>query len=266
MEVLASKSYNNQKRNKNQQIKNNKHMKVLQSITVLVFLLSTTLSCAQWGNGKKIKGNGDITTTMRSVGSYDGLKGAGPLDFKLVQGKEGEISIKGDTNLMEYIVTEVKDNKLVVKVKDGINLKPSQTIVVTVPYESISSVSLAGSGDIRNSGVIKADDFDVSLAGSGDINLNVSAKNIESAIAGSGDIELKGASENLRTKIAGSGDFDGSNLQSVNVEAKISGSGSADVICNGKLNVRISGSGDVNYSGKPTNKDTKISGSGSVSN
>ncbi len=241
-------------------------MKLLKSITVLVFLLSTTLSFAQWGNGKKMKGNGDITTITRSTGSYEGLKAAGSMDFKLVQGKEGEITIKGDANLMEYIVTEVKDNKLIVKIEDGVNLKPSQTIVVTVPYESISSVSLAGSGDIESSGTIKSNEFEVALAGSGDIRLKVSARSVESSIAGSGDIELKGSTENLTTKIAGSGDFDGSNLDSKNVEAKISGSGSADVVCNGNLNARISGSGDVNYSGKPTNKDTKVSGSGSVSN
>ncbi|EDP70072.1 hypothetical protein FBALC1_11082 [Flavobacteriales bacterium ALC-1] len=241
-------------------------MKLLKSITVLAFLLSTTLSCAQWGNNKKIKGDNNITTTTRSTGSYDGLKAAGPMDFKLVQGTEGEITIKGDANLMEYIITEIRDNKLVVKVKKGVNLRPSKTIVVTVPYESISSVSLAGSGDIDNSGTIKADEFKVSLAGSGDISLNVSSDSIESAIAGSGDIEITGSTTNLTTKIAGSGDFNGENLKSTNVDARIAGSGDINVVCNGKLKARVSGSGDVTYSGKPTNKDTKVSGSGSVSN
>jgi hypothetical protein len=241
-------------------------MKLLKSITVLVFLLSTTLSYAQWGNGKKIKGNGDITTTTRSTGSYDGLKAAGPMDFKLVSGTEGEISITGDSNLIEYIVTEVKNNSLVVKVKDGYNLKSSQTIVITIPYESINSVSLAGSGDIENSGTIKTDHLKVALAGSGDINLSVDSYSLESSIAGSGDIELIGSTTDLTTKITGSGDFNGKDLESSNVTAKITGSGSANVTCNGELKARITGSGDVKYSEKPTHKDTKITGSGSVSN
>jgi hypothetical protein len=167
---------------------------------------------------------------------------------------------------MGYIVTEVNYNLLVIKIKDGINLKPSQTIVVTVPYETIETVSLAGSEDIENTGTIKANEFEVALAGSGDIKLKVSAQYIESSIAGSGGIELKGSTKNLTSKIARSGDFDGSNLENTNVEAKISGSGSANVICNGDLKARISGSEDVKYSGEPTNKDTKITGSGSVSN
>ncbi|WP_179006651.1 head GIN domain-containing protein [Winogradskyella forsetii] len=241
-------------------------MKSLQSITVLVFLLSTTLSCAQWGNGKKIKGDNNITTTSRTTSSYEGIKAAGPMDFKLVKGNEGQISIKGDANLMEYIIVGTKGNQLIVKVKDGYNLKPSQTIVVTIPFESIDSVSLSGSGDIESTSTIEAENFKVSLAGSGDINLSVNAQDVESSIAGSGDIELEGSTKDLTVKVTGSGDFDGKELNSTNVTAKITGSGSADVVCNGDLVARITGSGDVKYSGEPTNKDTKITGSGSVSN
>ena len=241
-------------------------MKLLKSITVIAFLLSITTTHAQWGKWKKIKGDGNITTETRSTGSYDGLKASGSMDFKLVQGKEGEITIKGDANLMEYIFTEVKDEMLIVKTKKGFNLRSTKAIVITVPYESISVVSLSGSGDIENMGIIEANNFDVSIAGSGDIDLNVSAKNIESSISGSGDISLNGSTNNLMTKVAGSGDFNGKSLKSNNVEAKITGSGDVAIVCNGELKVRITGSGDVRYSGTPTKKDTRITGSGSVSN
>lgn len=237
-------------------------MKLLKSLTVIALLLSVATTHAQW---KKIKGDGNITTTTRNTGDYDGLKAAGPMDFKLVQGTEGQITIEGDSNLMQYIITEVKDGKLVVRSKKGVNLKPTKTIVVTVPYQSISSVSLAGSGDVENSGTIKADDFKVALAGSGDIDLKVDADSLESSIAGSGDIQLSGSTGSLETKIAGSGDFDGSSLDSKNVDVKVAGSGDVNVVCNGTLKVRISGSGDVKYSGNPTSKDTKVSGSGSIS-
>ncbi|WP_411895667.1 head GIN domain-containing protein [Winogradskyella sp. A2] len=238
-------------------------MKPLKSIALITLLLSTTLSCAQW---KKVKGNGEITTISRSTSSYDGIKAAGPMDFILVPGSEGEISIKGDSNLMDYIKTEVKDNKLIVKVKDGINLKPTKTVIITIPYKDISQVSLAGSGDVMNEGTINAEDFKVALAGSGDIVLNISTESTDSSLAGSGDIVLKGNTGDLDTKVAGSGDFDGSRLESTNVNAAVSGSGDISVVCNGKLKARVSGSGDISYSGNPTNKDTKVSGSGDISN
>lgn len=238
-------------------------MKLLKSITVLVLLLSVSTSYAQW---KKKKGDGNITTETRTTGDYDGLKASGPMDFKLVEGKEGNITIKADANLMQYIITEVKDGNLIVKTKKGVNLRPSKTIEVTVPYQSISYVAIAGSGDIENKGTIKAENFKAAIAGSGDIDLNINANAVVSSIAGSGDIDLSGSTKNLEVKIAGSGDFDGKDLDSNDVTVKISGSGGANVVCNGELFVRISGSGDVRYSGNPTLKDTKISGSGSVSN
>ena len=37
----------------------------------------------------------------------------------LVDGTEGKLSIEGEENLLEYIKTEVKDGKLVIKVKKG---------------------------------------------------------------------------------------------------------------------------------------------------
>lgn len=241
-------------------------MKLLKSITILTLLLSTTLVSAQWGKSKKIKGDGNVTTTTVSTDSYDDIKASGSMGFRLIKGTEGKISIKGDSNLMEYIITEVKGNSLHVKIKDGYNLKPSETIVITIPYESISFVSLAGSGDLENSGTIKADTFKVALAGSGDIDLTIESEAIESKIAGSGDIKLKGITKNLTIVVAGSGDFDGDTLRSTNVEAKIAGSGDISVVCNGELTVKIAGSGDVKYSGKPTKKNTSIAGSGSVHN
>ncbi|REG85975.1 head GIN domain-containing protein [Winogradskyella sediminis] len=240
-------------------------MKLLQSITIITLLFSTTVASAQWGKHKKIKGDSHIITTTVSTGTYDAISAAGAMDFKLIEGTEGEISIKGDSNLISYIVTEVKQNTLHIKIKKGYNIKPSQTIVITIPYESISAISLAGSGDITNTGTIKTTTFKVALAGSGDIDLNVSAEEIESKIAGSGDIELKGITTQLSTVVAGSGDFDGDALKSTNVMAKISGSGDINVHCNGELTVKIAGSGDVKYSGQPTKKNTSISGSGSVS-
>ena len=186
--------------------------------TILTFatLLFINISHAQWwGNGEKIKGNGKVTTITRTTSDYDGISCAGSFDYILVSGTEGKITIEGEENLLQYVVTEVKDNKLVVKTEKNINLKPSsnKTIKVTIPFKDIDNVSLAGSGDLTNTDTIKATDLKVSLAGSGDIVLNIETNNVKGSLAGSGDLTLKGNTNNLEANIAGSGDFHGFNLQ-----------------------------------------------------
>ena len=67
-----------------------------------------------------------MTTVTRTTDSYDAIKCAGSMDFILVSGTEGTIKIEGEENLLEYIVTEVKDNVLKVKVKKGKSLRSSK--------------------------------------------------------------------------------------------------------------------------------------------
>lgn len=239
-----------------------------KSILLIVALMFATVSHAQWWGGKKVKGNGNMTTETRNTGDYDGVKCAGSMDYILVAGTEGKIKLEGESNLLEYIITEIKGNDLIIKVEKGVNLSPSwnKTIKVTIPFKEISSVSLAGSGDLWSEDKITASNFNVSLAGSGDMTLNIEATSVEGSLAGSGDITLKGNTNDLSLRLAGSGDIHAFGLQSNHTEASIAGSGDIEVVSNQSLKARVSGSGDIDYKGNPSKEDTKVSGSGKISN
>lgn len=232
-------------------------------LTALLFCISIS-----YAGNKKIKGNGKMTTITRSTSDYDGVKCAGSFDYILVAGTEGKITIEGEENLLQYVVTEVKDNNLIIKTKKHVDLKPSnnKTIKITIPFKDISSVSLAGSGDLWNEDVITATNLEVALAGSGDVVLSIEATNTEGKVAGSGDLTLKGNTNKLEAKVAGSGDFHGFDLQSNHTEVTVAGSGDAKVVSNESLKARVSGSGDIEYRGNPKIEDSKVAGSGSISN
>jgi len=239
-----------------------------KSILLLAAFMLTSVTQAQWWGNDKVKGDGNMTTETRTTGDYDGIKCAGSMDYILVAGAEGKIKIEGEENLLKHIITEVKNGNLIVKIEKGINLRPSlnKTIKVTIPFKDISSVSLAGSGDVWNEDTITANDLDVSLAGSGDVVLNVEATSVQGSLAGSGDITLKGNTNNLTAKLAGSGDIHAFGLQSNHTIVSIAGSGDVEVVSNESLKARVSGSGDIEYRGNPGKEDTKVSGSGSISN
>ncbi len=237
--------------------------KLILLSTILLFI---TTANAQWGNGKKIKGNGKVITKDRKTEDYNKISVAGSLDVVLVSGTEGNITIKGEENLIEYIITEVKKGKLKIKVEDGYSLKSSngKTILITVPFQDIEAVSLAGSGDVSSKSTIKASDFKTSLAGSGDLNLTVDASKVKASVAGSGDLQLKGKTQTFKCSVAGSGNVHAFDLKANTVDVSVSGSGDAKVYCNDELNASIVGSGDVKYKGNPAKQDTKVIGSGDI--
>jgi hypothetical protein len=239
-------------------------MKNLLSLSLVLLL---TASCsAQWG--KKVKGNGNQTTIERSVGEYEAIGLSGWFDVDIVAGKEGEIKLEGESNLLEYIKTEVKNGKLSIKVEKGYNLRPSSWddgIRITVPIESINSIALSGSGDIVSKTTIKTDNFKTAMSGSGDITLDIEASSISATMSGSGDITLNGSTTDFKASISGSGDIKAYGLEADNVSANVSGSADIKVTANKMLKARVSGSGDISYRGSPDKVDTKASGSGDIS-
>ena len=234
----------------------------MKKIILIITVLISSFSFAQ-----KEKGNGNMTSITRTTADYEAILCSGFMDFELVKGTEGSIIIEGEANLLEYIITEVKDNKLIVKTKDRVNLKPSpnKDIKITIPFQDIDEVSLSGSGDLWSKHIIISTDLEVSLSGSGDVTLILKADTLKCDLTGSGDIKLKGSTNNLEATLTGSGDINASSLTSNYTDVSVTGSGDADVVSNISLKARVTGSGNIEYSGNPEKEDTKVSGSGSIS-
>lgn len=214
-------------------------------------LLSVMVGHAQWS--KKIKGNQELVTEIRETSDYDAIHVVSFFDVKLVNGKEGQIILEGESNLLPHIKTEVRSGKLTIDVKNNISLRTSynHSISITVPVEDIRKLSLVGSGDVTSDFIIKTNDINLDLVGSGDIQLSLDTENVNADIVGSGDIVISGSCNLLKGKIIGSGDLNAKNLKSKAVKISILGSGDADVFSSEQLEVKVLGSGDVLYSGDP---------------
>ena len=218
-----------------------------KAIILLTLVMCSSTMNAQWWGSKKVNGNGNMVTDTRNTSSYDEVTLVGSIDVQIIPGTEGKLKVEAESNLQEYILTEVKDGKLKISVEKDVSLNPSRnmTIRVTVPVETINSLYLTGSGDISNTGILKAKELKIGVTGSGDIDLNVEARELWGSITGSGDIRLNGKAQDFKCKVTGSGDF--------------------QVYASRSLKARVSGSGDISYKGNPEKQDFKTAGSGDIS-
>lgn len=224
---------------------------------ISILLLSVVAGHAQWN--KKIKGNQDVISEIRQTADYDEVRLVSFFDVILINGKEGNITLEGESNLLPHINTEVRNGKLTIDVKKNASLQTSRNknITITVPIEDISRVSLIGSGDIESNFTIKAKNIALDLVGSGDIDLSLDSETVTTDIVGSGDIDLSGNCISLKSKITGSGDLNTEKLRSENVTINVIGSGDASVYCSERLKATVFGSGEVQYSGDPLHIEIK---------
>lgn len=198
----------------------------------------------------------------RTPGHFTGVNVKGSFDVVLIKGKEG-VTIHADKDSAKNIKTEVEsDGLLSISVEKGKKIRGE--VKIEVYYETMSQITLNGSGDITNEGKLETQNLKVSLTGSGDITVNVDAENIKANLDGSGDMKLEGKATNFKADVVGSGDLEANRLKSENVQVKVIGSGDASVYASAAIKAEVTGSGDIVYAGNPPADDTKVLGSGSI--
>lgn len=239
-----------------------------KSILTVFILLFTFISNAQnWiGNGEKIKGNGKVVTVNRTIAEYDEISVGSSFDVILVKGKEGNIKIEGEENIVAFIETELNGNTLQIKYEKNKNINTTKKLTVTIPVTNISKISLGGSGNVGNIGILKSNKLSVSLGGSGNIKLQIDTKELNANIGGSGNIYLSGKTTEFNGSIAGSGIISAYELISKNTNATIAGSGSITTTTISKIKAKVVGSGNIYYKGTPSETDLKSVGSGEIIN
>lgn len=195
-------------------------------------------------SGVTVKGSGQVSKETRPLTAVSVIESYGPVDIDIAIGDKPSMEVEADSNLLSHIKTEVKDNKLTVKLEPGVNGAKSLRVRVVTP--ALANVSTYGSGDMN-----------ISQLKGGD--LTVESK-------GSGDLTLAGRVDKFAAKLQGSGDLKGSALQTGNVVISIMGSGDAELatLDAEQINVDIKGSGSVTAQGKAKQLKASIFGSGDI--
>lgn len=213
---------------------------------------------------KRIEGNGQQGHLEKNVGITDKVLLSGNYKLEMKQGNKKSIEISTDENLLSYITVEEKEGRLVIKVKEGTRLSPTDDIHIIITTDKLSELTVNGNVDVKSEGILSGADYlKLELIGSGNIGLGINTPSVNAHIAGTGDIHLTGETRDLNIMIDGQGDVNTKNLKAENVHVIINGTGDADVFAAVKLDVNIAGSGDVAYLGNPQVIKT-IAGAGKV--
>ena len=237
-------------------------MKKYFSFAITIALLC---SACNYIGGERVVGSGNVTTQDRSISGFSAVESSGFFDVYLSSGNTQNVRVEADDNLHEYIETTVNGNELEIDTRDGYRIKTNKDIKIYITSPEFNKVHLSGSGNIISQNQIKGNDkIDLSVSGSGNIKVDLHAPSVDAHMSGSGDVNLSGEARKFEGSLSGSGNIRAMDLKTEETSIRISGSGNADVFASTKLDVRVTGSGDVRYKGGVQQVTSNITGSGSV--
>jgi hypothetical protein len=273
---------------------------------LLAFLFTGSFVYGQrglFGTGFKIlTGSGDLKTEGRNVTGFTKVETDGSINVFITKADAFEVKVESDDNLIPYIVTEVKGNTLVVRMKDNINIRKAKKMTVYASMPRLVALTTRGSGSITSESKFNGEDFVAKTQGSGSIRFFFDGKSAvistqgsggikfsgsinkielgthgsgsikaelvsESAhlyVGGSGSLSIQGTANDVIAEVQGSGSIDGYNFQSKHANASVQGSGSCNLSVSDNLIGKIQGSGNINYKGDATVVTSESNGSGKI--
>jgi hypothetical protein len=243
--------------------------RALFSLFLIVLFLLPSLACGTFVTDT-VMGSGDIVNQIFDVTGFERVTLEGSGKVLVEQGQTERLSVQIDDNLVSLLDIRVRGNELILGVRAGFDLHPSQDITYNVTVKNLHSLKLAGSGAFEV-GPLEASELKVSLPGSGDITVesvtsdelvidldgsgnisleDIHVKTIDTSLQGSGDIELEGQTQEETVVVRGSGNYRAGNLESEAADISIPGSADVIVWVTEDLQVSVNGTGNIQYYGE----------------
>lgn len=198
-----------------------------------------------------VRGSGEMITQTREVSGFDEVALSGFGEFLVTQGTSESLTVETDENLLQYIVTEVRDGKLYVEFERDTLLVPTERITYRLSVVDLVGIESSGAGQFEVQS-LDTPSLGITFSGAGRIvvdSLTADALSVETS--GVGEIELAGVVGSQEITISGAGRYSAPDLMSDEASVRISGVGSVVVWAVDSLDVQISGGGKVEYYGSP---------------
>lgn len=202
----------------------------------------------------------------RKIEAFNSVTIEGPFNVSIIFDKNrtngGKASVEAQANLLPFIITEVKDSNLVVRLNGCVTT--DRNLKVELVTGSIDRIKNAGSGDVTNEKGISSDNLEVENSGSGAMKLRIKSGACSILNSGSGTVTLQGIIDEMVMELSGSGDIYAPNLRIDDATVTNSGSGNIETWVEGTCEVFLSGSGNITLNGKQESYSEKVTGSGTV--
>jgi hypothetical protein len=188
------------------------------------------------------------------------------VDAHITIGGSPSVSFEGYANVIPYLRTEVRNNTLRIYVDEIMEVDANKNIIANITLPSLTGLDLSGASDAVITGPISTANFHLEVSGASSVDIQeLHVQSFKGDMSGSTSLTLRnGDITNGSYEVSGSGEIKAFGVSQQTATLDLSGSADAEVNVATKLNVEISGAGNVKYKGHPAISQD-ISGAGSVS-
>jgi hypothetical protein len=200
---------------------------------------------------ESVNGSGKAKTEDRSIGDVTEVATSGGGTVELTFGDKPSVRVSADDNILPLL--EIKNNKgkVTFETKFGFEINPVTPITYVVTLTQLNKLTVSETGSVKAVS-LKGDALTIKLSGAGSASLkDIDYKALSLTLNGAAHAKLTGAAKKATFRLSGAGRIDAEELKSAINDTEVSGNGKATVWATDDLKANVSGTGKIEYKGKP---------------
>ncbi|GAB2555374.1 head GIN domain-containing protein [Spirosoma aerophilum] len=228
------------------------------SITLLISLI---LAVYQVGYSQTtIVGNGQIIKTQRTISSFSKLSVRVGMRVRIVPGDAGILDLEGESNILEHVVTDVKNGELTVMLTQNKSYNQTKGVTVTLHVAKLDQVMVSTGSSVESDRPIQANKLVATVETGSRITAPISTKMLKLTVREGSQANLEGTATDADISLSGAGKLNADKLTIAHANLRVDGASRADIHVTESLSASADGVSTVNYTGNPTVKSTEATG------
>jgi len=238
-------------------------MKTITKISVLFILLISTTSCFVEGI-TGIKGNGNVLSEDRTItNDFNEIKVQQGINLYLTQSNTTKINVEADENILDLLITEVKNNELKIYFEKNVYRAKARNVYLTT--NDISKINTSSGASVKSENTLIVNSLDLDSSSGSSIKIYVNSDEVSSSTSSGASIKIYGKTNYFLANASSGSSIDADELKSKEATAQASSGANINLNVSDKLTASASSGGDIDYEGNPTKIKKDTSSGGSVS-
>lgn len=219
----------------------------------------TMLACTNNANS-----NAEEVTVMRHVIDYTKIEASQGIKVDVLAGNADSLSVTAPSDIIDKIITEVKDGTLMIHWDRKANIKTPHRIEVSVPMKAVNLIK-ASSGATVITDTVRGNELKFYSSSGSQINTMVEAQSVIAKTSSGASIKIVGQTKNAEYEASSGSHITANKLQAVDVNAEASSGAGIKVNTGSKLEAKAHSGAHIRYSGSPNMVYVESGSGGSIS-
>lgn len=205
-------------------------------------------------------GNGTIIKQQRRIANFHKLSVRIGMRVRITPGNVAEAELEGESNVLEHVITQVKNGELTVMLNDNVRFKNTKGVTVTIHVPNLDQVMVSTGCSVQSDVSIKGTNLVATVETGSTLTSPIAVKTLKLTVKDGSKASLQGTATDATIRLSGAGKLDAPKLTLDVADIKLDGASQATIHVTKTLAASADGVSALTYSGNPTVTQQETSG------